>query len=378
MDTAISKNPNSKKDITYTLCNPRVPGTDTDNSFTNLLEVLKQHFTSKSNLPGIPAANPPQRNCSVYNETHYGNFKIGSTLANHLGVFDETFEFLADLEPEDDSPVINDGEIIFPEIPAYDINKDFWSYIYTGDSHKKTFSNSSNITFQDCVKVEKDTRNQSDFSLWLELGKPCITSSKSHKIFIRQRNFETLCTEIINPCDVKDLPANVEEILNDGENFESRAREFYIDVMRLKLILFVLVCETCLVIQPPLFWLATSPDGLVAYQTSDKKLLLEIKCPYTKRHMSPIALVQDPNFYVNLENGKPVMKKSHSTGYYSQIQLSMGLSGFDTCDFVFYILKGLIIVRIEFDVSYFDSLIQKLNSFYEKIMLPRMISSLTN
>ena len=148
--------------------------------------------------------------------------------------------------------------------------------------------------------------------------------------------------------------------------------------MRLKLRQFILVRQTGLVIQPSLFWLAASPDGLVAYQTSDKKLLLKIKCPHTKRHLSPIDLVQDPNFYVNLENGKPVLKKSHSTGYYSQIQLAMGLSGFDTCDFVVYSFKGLIIVRTEFDVCYFDSLIQKLNSFYKKFMLPRMASSLTN
>ena len=131
--------------------------------------------------------------------------------------------------------------------------------------------------------------------------------------------------------------------------------------MRLKLRHFVLVHEPGFVIQPSLFWLAASPDGLVAYQTSDKKLLLQIKCPHTKRHMSPIDLVQDPNFYVNLENGNLVLKKSHSTGYYSQIQLTMGLSGFDTCDFVVYTFKGLIIVRTEFDVSYLDNFIQKLN-----------------
>ena len=47
----------------------------------------------------------------------------------------------------------------------------------------------------------------------------------------------------------------------------------------------------------------------------------------------------------------------------------MALSGFDTCDFVVYTFKGLIIVRTEFYVSYFESVIQKLNSFYEKFML---------
>ena len=111
--------------------------TDTDNSLTNCLKVLKQHFTSKCNLIEIVAANSPQRNCSVYSETHYGNFEIGSTLANLLRV---TFDFLANLEPAGDSPVISDGEMLFCEIPAYNINNDFWSYIYTEDSNEGNFS----------------------------------------------------------------------------------------------------------------------------------------------------------------------------------------------------------------------------------------------
>ena len=169
MDTVIRKNPNSKKGTTYTLYNSGVSGIDTDNSFTNRLEVLKYHYTSKGNLTGIVAANPPQRNLSVSSETHYGDFEIGSTLANHLRLFDETFDFLANAEPADDSSIISDVEIIFPKIPAYGINKDFWSYIYNGGSNEETFLNSLNLTLQDCVKAEKDTRNQSDCSLRLEL-----------------------------------------------------------------------------------------------------------------------------------------------------------------------------------------------------------------
>ena len=254
-------------------------GTATGNSFTKRLEVLKQHFTSKSNVTRIVTANTPQRNWS---ETHCDNFEIGSILANHLRVFDETFEFLANLEPTaDDSPVNSDGVIIFLEIPPYDVNKDFWSYIYAGDSNKETFLNSLNITFQDCVKIKNDTRNQSDCSLWFELCKARITSSICHRIFIRQKNFDTSCTEIINPCDFEDLPAKVKEALNHGKRFESRACELYIYVMRLKLRNFVPVCETGLVIQPSLFWLATFTDGLVVCQTSDKKLLLKLKCPHS-------------------------------------------------------------------------------------------------
>ena len=45
-----------------------------------------------------------------------------------------------------------------------------------------------------------------------------------------------------------------------GKNLESRARELYIDVMRLKLRHFVLVRETGLITQPSLSWLVASPD----------------------------------------------------------------------------------------------------------------------
>ena len=70
-------------------------------------------------------------------------------------VFDESYEFLASLEPADDSPAISDGEIIFPEIPACSINKDFWSYIYIGDSDEETFLNSLSITFQNLERYKK-------------------------------------------------------------------------------------------------------------------------------------------------------------------------------------------------------------------------------
>ena len=56
--------------------------TETNDSFTNNLQVLKQHFTFRNNLVEIVAANPPQRKCSVYNETYYGNFDPNKPLAS--------------------------------------------------------------------------------------------------------------------------------------------------------------------------------------------------------------------------------------------------------------------------------------------------------
>ena len=108
-----------------------------------------------------------------------------------------------------------------------------------------------------------------------------------------------------------------------------------------------------------------------------KKLLSEIKCLHTKRYTSPIDVAQDPNFYVNLENGKPVLKKWLHWVLLTN-SASNGTFSFDTSDFVVYTSKDLITVSTEFDVSYFDSLIQKLNSFYKKFILPRMVLNLTN
>jgi len=110
--------------------------------------------------------------------------------------------------------------------------------------------------------------------------------------------------------------------------------------MNLKLKRNIKVRETGIVIQPKLFWLAASPDGFVIDENTDKKYgLIEIKCPASKKNISVHELVQDPNFYVYLDNGKPTLKKTHSNGYYSQIQLAMGLSGIKFCDFIVYTYK---------------------------------------
>ena len=74
--------------------------------------------------------------------------------------------------------------------------------------------------------------------------KPRIASSICYRIFMCQRDFDTLCTKIINPCDFGDLLAQVKEGLNHEKKFESRACELNINVMRLKLRHFVLVRET--------------------------------------------------------------------------------------------------------------------------------------
>ena len=86
--------------------------------------------------------------------------------------------------------------------------------------------------------------------------------------------------------------------------------------------------ETGLVLQPKLFWLAASPDGLVSDKSNEdvRKIgLIEIKCPKSKKNSKIDDLVHDQSFYVKYEDGVPVLKRDHPNGYYTQIQMAMGL-----------------------------------------------------
>ncbi len=76
-----------------------------------------------------------------------------------------------------------------------------------------------------------------------------------------------------------------------------------------------------------------------------------------------------------MEDGVPVLKKDHSNGYYSHIQMAMGLSGAPFCDFIVYKFKGMIIAKTPFNNEYFINLTQKLNSFYKNYMLPKIINN---
>ena len=158
------------------------------------------------------------------------------------------------------------------------------------------------------------------------------------------------------------------------KKFEPIARQIYIDVMKFKLKHNVSVRETGIVIQPLLYWLAALPDGLITDESSTPILgLIEIKCPFSKRNLHPQDMLKDKHFYVELRDGMPHLKEEYSNGYYSQIQVVMGLSQLKFCDFIVYSFKGMIITRIPFSEIYFIKLTEKFNHFFKSYALPYLI-----
>ena len=189
-------------------------------------------------------------------------------------------------------------------------------------------------------------------------------------VYTRKRQFESLANSLQDAKPKSQLPQTVQDAMNHGIVYEPVARQKYFDILKYELRRDVNIRETGLVIQPNLFWVGASPDGMVI----DSQVgvgLIEIKCPKSKSSYSPEVLLNDNKFYVTLENGKPALNKNHE--YYTQIQVAMGLSGALFCDFVVYTFGGLIITRTDFDYGYFIDVMRKINTFYRTYMMPRLV-----
>ena len=87
-------------------------------------------------------------------------------------------------------------------------------------------------------------------------------------------------------------------------------------------------------------------------------------------------MVKDPGFYIGLEGNNhlhPFLKKENSSGYYTQVQLAMGLAGLTWCHFIVYVYKGVIIVKVDFDEQYFFEVVKSLDKLYKDYFLPHLI-----
>ena len=94
-------------------------------------------------------------------------------------------------------------------------------------------------------------------------------------------------------------PKFVQDALKHGRRYEPVARRKYYEIMQYKMKRNVFLREAGLVIQPLLFWLGASADGLIYdKEYSDHPGSLEIKYPSNRRNSSPADLLSDQSFYL--------------------------------------------------------------------------------
>lgn len=88
-------------------------------------------------------------------------------------------------------------------------------------------------------------------------------SSDNHKIFIRKKNFELLSEKQFNKKEKK-APSSSNMPYNMATDTNQLARHKYYQIMQLKMKRNIFLTEVGLVIQPLMFWLGVSPDGLIS------------------------------------------------------------------------------------------------------------------
>ena len=229
---------------------------------------------------------------------------------------------------------------------------------------EETVLHKMQLTNEQVMQIDRETVAQSSSEQWFQLRKGRITSSNAHKVFVRKKDFQSLIETFTGENVKKKFPKSVEDALKHGKTFEPIATELYVDVMKHKLNRHVFIRETGIVIQPNLYWLAASPDGLVKDSNNNPNIgLLEIKCPKSKRNSTPQELLGDQSFYIGIYDGQPYLKKTHGNGYCTQIQMAMGLAHATFCDFIVYTFQGMVIIRALFHENYFHEVVTKLNVF---------------
>lgn len=117
--------------------------------------------------------------------------------------------------------------------------------------------------------------------------------------------------------------------------------------------------------------MGASPDGLVQCKCCGNGLL-EIKCTYTHKDLSPDEVAtRDKNYFVYMDDNNNVKLKTNTSWYY-QIQTQLGVCDRKWCDFVFYTQKGISVDRISFDNTLFEMIVSKSNFFFNKYVIPAL------
>ena len=286
----------------------------------------------------------------------------GSILSYQLSLTEGNCQVITNFPPALPKLVGNSDDL-FPPLPC----KQVASVSFTGPLSTEAEAFLQNLSVSNPSEVESTTRGQSDNPAWFSTRKNRLTRS----------NFGVICkckkalsqekcvrSTLLNQKDIAHLPA-----IQYGLSNESTAVGTYLEYMKYTHPVTVLECGT--VISPTMQWISSSPDRKVIDQEHGPGLL-EVKCPFSLRHLKPEDACKEPGFFCELVDGSPLLKRSHN--YYYQVQGQLGVCGLTWCDFVVYFPKGLIIERIEFDEMFWKSMVTTLTDFYHKHVLPVLVN----
>jgi YqaJ-like viral recombinase domain. len=212
-------------------------------------------------------------------------------------------------------------------------------------------------------EIECNTRLQSKSDLWFIVRKKILTASHFGKV-CRMRK-DTLSSNtvksILYPPSLN-LPA-----LEYGRRCEPYAKEQLEKEENLQI-------QSCgLFIDPETSFLGATPDGVIG---DDR--IVEIKCPYAARNLTPEEAISQKVANVHrIFKNSDTMNNKHE--YYYQIQGQLHVTRRKYCIFVLWTTKGKKTILICRDDKFWHECMEPLlKRFYECCMVPEIIDSRHN
>ena len=150
--------------------------------------------------PRIGYAHCHNPNTSNTSNTKYGEFLIGSPLSYQLAPIESNTMFISNILASDRAAYTEHG---FSPLPLliHSSNHDAYPQNWDLTPEEYSFLQTIMITPEQSYHIEQETNEQmqSKCKKWFEYRKNRITSTTSHSIYTRKKNFESLLENILQP-----------------------------------------------------------------------------------------------------------------------------------------------------------------------------------
>ena len=223
------------------------------------------------------------------------------------------------------------------------------------------------ISKEEAAEIEANTRDQAGNDRWKQERKKRLTASRVGGIIKMKRT-----TKRANK--VKDFLYSRfrgNEATRYGMEMEETVRMEYITHLQESNGSEVSVTDCGLFVSQQNPWLAATPDGMVT-DSSEKPGLLEIKNPFSKRHMTISEACSSGSTFCLKQERDGTHKLKHTHDYYHQIQCQLHCVNREWCDFVVRTELDMHVERVHRDRKWWDQQLPKLKAFYYDALLPEL------
>ena len=230
-----------------------------------------------------------------------------------------------------------------------------------------------NMSAEIIKRIELVTRGQNENENWYHYRKSVITASKAHEVATNMdkvkktvggyHNFWSLNQKIsgltfTNP----NIPA-----LKYGRTMEVEAVNAFYEKMKGHKNLTLNECGLYLDYEHP--YIGASPDRIMSCVCCPKACI-DVKCPYKINFTTPTEL----NLPYLIKEGVNVKLKTNHT-YYTQCMLQMAVTRCSVTHFVVWTPHGIVVDKINFDVSLWNLLKEKYINYYKDYFLKSIFST---